>query len=59
MRITIEQTSQGPITLAHDPVANVLSSFPGVLSPDQVQRQLNINRALDAQQKKVIYERVR
>jgi hypothetical protein len=52
MRVTIEQTSRGPVTLAHDPVSKVLSSFPGVLSPQEVEKQINIMKAIDAQQKK-------
>jgi hypothetical protein len=51
MKVIHTKTTDGrPLTIAlYDGMA---ARLPGLLGPDAVQRQLNIYRALDAQQKK-------
>lgn len=55
MKITVTQTNQGPRTDAQyvGPCGSPMAArFWGIHSPAEVNRLLQINRALDAQQKK-------
>jgi hypothetical protein len=56
MQIFHKTTPQGPITQVQHTAPDgspAASSFIGTLNQQQIERQLNINRAMDAQVKKV------